>query len=106
MMHDMLVTKNVPIPKIEIEEIRFAGFFDYPYPVFEKIIFNDKATIMIWKDGTKTIVKKSKEEAEDDREKAIAYCTLKKMLGNDYGKYLRKCTKEIEKFEDAKRGYE
>ena len=36
----------------------------------KKVIFNDPATIVIWKDGTKTIVKR-REGEPDDKEKAV-----------------------------------
>lgn len=61
----------------------------------KKVIFNGPATIVIWKDGTKTIVKR-RECEEDDREKAIMYCILKKMCGNKAAmdKYLKLFLKE------------
>ena len=37
----------------------------------KKVIFNDPATIVFWKDGTKTIVK-CREDAEFDPEKGLA----------------------------------
>ena len=45
------------------------------------IIFNEPATIVKWKDGTKTVVKCQKGDTYD-REKGLALCVLKKMLGN------------------------
>lgn len=47
----------------------------------KKVIFNGPATIVIWQDGTKTIVKKSEDDT-DDREKAIMYAILKKEFGS------------------------
>lgn len=46
-----------------------------------KIIFNYPATIVIWKDGTKTVVKCSENDFFD-REKGVALCFMKKALGN------------------------
>lgn len=48
---------------------------------YEKVIFNDPATIVIWKDGTKTIVKVQPGETYD-AEKGLALCFMKKVLGN------------------------
>lgn len=45
----------------------------------KKVIFNPPATIIIWTDGDKTVVKCSKNETFDP-EKGIAMCTLKKLL--------------------------
>lgn len=56
----------------------------------KKVIFNDPATIVIWNDGTKTIVKRREGEI-DDKEKAVMYCILKKMCGSksNMDKYLK-----------------
>lgn len=64
----------------------------------EKVIFNDPATIVIWKDGTKTVVKAANEPF--DPEKGLALAIAKKALGNrhDYydtfKKWLKKAKKE------------
>lgn len=47
----------------------------------KKVIFNDPATIVLWKDGTKTIVKCGDEDAYDP-EKGLAMAIAKKALGN------------------------
>lgn len=49
--------------------------------MYEKIIFNEPATIVIWKDGTKTVVKCQKDDKYDP-EKGLALCFMKKALGN------------------------
>lgn len=50
----------------------------------KKIIFNGPATIVMWTDGTKTIVRCNKETEEfDDREKAIFAACAKKLLGTN-----------------------
>lgn len=46
----------------------------------EKVIFNDPATIVFWKDGTKTVVKCENESF--DAEKGLAMAISKKVLGN------------------------
>lgn len=67
----------------------------------KKVIFNGPATIVIWKDNTKTIVKR-REGEEDDREKAVMYAILKKVCGNKAGmdRYLKQFFKEVESNEE------
>lgn len=52
-----------------------------PYRI-EKVIFHDPATIVIWKDKTKTVVKCHNEPY--DKEKGLAMCIAKKMLGDKF----------------------
>lgn len=47
----------------------------------DKAIFNDPATIVLWADGTKTVVKCQEGDAYDP-EKGLALCYMKKYLGN------------------------
>lgn len=47
----------------------------------KKVIFNDPATVVIWGDGTKTIVRTQKKETFDP-EKGLAMAISKKALGN------------------------
>ena len=49
-------------------------------PEIKEVIFNKPATVVYWKDGTKTTVKCGNDEASFDREKAVAMCFLKKMF--------------------------
>lgn len=49
--------------------------------MYERIIFNNPATIVIWKDGSKTVVKCQKDDVFDP-EKGLALCFMKKALGN------------------------
>lgn len=58
----------------------------------KKIIFNGPATIVFWKDGTKTVVKAENEAF--DPEKGIAMAYLKKFLGNK-GNYFNTIKKAI-----------
>lgn len=51
----------------------------------KRVIFNKPYTIVIWKDGTKTMVKCDEEDVYD-KEKGLALCYVKKMFGNK-GKY-------------------
>lgn len=69
----------------------------------KKVIFNNPATIVLWNDGTKTVVKCSENDTFDP-EKGLAFCFLKKLLGNNYyktiksevGKYDEKTLTDIE----------
>lgn len=47
-----------------------------------KVIFNDLATVVLWSDGTKTVVKCGPEDTFD-MEKGLAMAIVKKMAGND-----------------------
>ena len=49
-------------------------------PEIKEVIFNGPATVVYWKDGTKTTVKYGNYEAFYDKEKAVAMCFLKKMF--------------------------
>ena len=64
------------------------------YPIeIEKVIFNDPATIVIWSDGIKTVVKCANEEF--DKEKGLAMAICKRVLGNK-GNYFNEFRKWIE----------
>ena len=62
------------------------------------VIFNDPATIVIWNDGSKTVVKASNEPF--DPEKGLAMAIAKKALGNK-GNYYEVFKKYI-KHDDVK----
>lgn len=49
----------------------------------KKVIFSGPCTIILWCDGTKTIVKCGPDD-EFDKEKGIAMCILKKMFGSSH----------------------
>lgn len=79
---------------------RMSGPYPWGWniPEIDNVIFNDPATIIFWKDGTKTIVKA---EGEDfDPEKGLAMAISKKALGNKgnyfdiFKKWAGKLTKE------------
>lgn len=46
-----------------------------------KVVFNDPATIVFWKDGSKTVVKCNPED-KFDPEKGLAMACMKKLFGN------------------------
>lgn len=59
-----------------------VSYYGYRYPEIDKVIFNDPATIVIWKDKTKTVVKCHNEPY--DLEKGLAMCIAKKVLGEKF----------------------
>lgn len=63
-----------------------------------KVIFNDPATIVLWSDGTKTVVKCGPEDTFD-MEKGLAMAIIKKMAGNDnrFHKVFKQYTKKKKK---------
>lgn len=50
-------------------------------PKIKKVIFNEPATIVIWSDNTKTVVKCQKDDTYS-KEVGLALCIAKKYLGN------------------------
>ena len=64
----------------------------------KKVIFNEPATIVFWADGTKTVVKCSKDD-EFDPEKGLAMAIAKKFFGNEngYSKNIKKWADTYEK---------
>lgn len=77
-----------------VEDTMYKNIFHKGFTP-KKVIFNDPATIVIWNDGTKTVVKRREGEI-DDKEKAVMYCILKKMCGSksNMDKYLKTFLKE------------
>ena len=64
------------------------------------VIFNDPATIILWNDGTKTVVK-VQDGDRFDPEKGLTMAIVKKLLGNqgNYYNELKKWLPEEEKVE-------
>lgn len=77
-------------------------------PEIKEVIFNEPATIVFWKDGTKTVVKCGKDD-KFDPEKGIAIALAKKMLySKDYSRVIAssdewKKAKEAKKKAEAKK---
>jgi hypothetical protein len=64
---DPIATPKIAVPNFNIK----------------KVIFNYPATIVLWEDGTKTVVKCAEDEPYDP-EKGLAMCISKKALGDNY----------------------
>ena len=88
------LTYNIPTMDFELKERNRAMppkgasewsikecFFAIPKDLkIEKVIFNDPATIVMWNDGTKTVVK-CQENDTFDHEKGLAMCIAKRFIG-------------------------
>lgn len=60
---------------------RYIGTIDLgAKPKIERVIFHDPATIVFWRDGTKTVVKAHNEKF--DKEKGLLAAIAKKVYGN------------------------
>lgn len=59
---------------------QFVGGGYTSTPKIERVIFHDPATIVYWKDGTKTVVKAQNEKF--DKEKGLLAAIAKKVYGN------------------------
>lgn len=66
--------RRIPIPNL-------TEFLPDKTPAIKKVIFNDPATIVIWKDDTKTVVKCQSGDTYSE-ELGLAMCISKKYLGN------------------------
>lgn len=64
------------------EGIKDLNVMFYRRPKVKRVIFNDPATIILWEDGSKTVVKCQSGDTYN-RETGFALAYLKKMLGND-----------------------
>ena len=49
--------------------------------MIDRVIFNDPATIILWNDGSKTVVKRSDDDVWDS-EKGFCMAVIKKLYGN------------------------
>ena len=74
--HDLETVKYPNLP------INATYGFMKPKLEIKRAIFNPPATIILWNDGTKSVVKCQNGE-EYDAEKGFALAYLKKLLGND-----------------------
>ena len=64
-----------------LDDISVSGTLN-KLPKIKKVIFNNPATIVLWGDGTKTVVKCDEVYPFYDKEKGLAMCIAKKALGN------------------------
>lgn len=81
------------------KEMLYGVDLNHSIPQIDRVIFNAPATIVYWKDGTKTVVQ-ARDEAFDP-EKGLAMAISKKAMGNtrDYYIPFKKWLKKFEKKE-------
>ena len=77
----------------ELEEEEQNDFLTY-----EKIIFNDPATVVLWADGTRTVVKACKED-NFNKEVGLKTALLQRIFGKDIDKEINKIVDEDNKRE-------
>lgn len=70
-----------------------AEKFWWERPEIDKAYYNEPATVVLWKDGTKTIVTAQPGELYDE-EKGLAMAYTKKALGNE-GNYYKKFSEKL-----------
>ena len=66
-----------------------------PSRPYDKLILNPPATIIIWNDGTKTVVKCTADELYNP-EKGVALCFMKKYFPNVYRKVLNEVNEKYQ----------
>lgn len=90
---EFVIQRFKNLTKISLNSI--YGVSNYTKFSIKKVIFNNPATIVYWKDGSKTVVKCQPGDTFDE-EKGLAMCFTKKALGNK-GNY-------ADKFKEAIKG--
>ena len=90
---------------VETSEARLQRILSYTFNIkggsvigIKDVIFNNPATIILWEDGTKTVVKCGKNDTYDP-EKGMAMAICKKLMGNkgSYNNVFKKWLKEVGK---------
>lgn len=79
------IIKFHEIDEIILEVKNRLNELDFDFSI-ENVIFNGPATIIYWKDGTKTVVKCENGD-KYDKEKGLALCFMKRALGNSGNYY-------------------
>lgn len=102
-VRDNINTVTVKVPQLPVygisvgEAMKFVKFDIDISDSIEKVIFHEPATIVLWKDGTKTVVKCGEHEYFDP-EKGLAMAIIKKLSGNkgNYNNIFKKHIKPTE----------
>lgn len=93
---DILASFNSDQSELLLKVInKVAYHYSFTIASIDHVKFSGPATIIFWKDGTKTIVKCT-EEDELNCETGIAMATLKKILGDGYAPYKKKVQKIVD----------
>ena len=84
-MSDYIISTGVTYPYINLDHAKTEVRIEYveKHTNFEikKVHFNDPATVVIWADGTKTVVKCDKDDIYDPQT-GLLMCIAKKAFGN------------------------
>jgi hypothetical protein len=67
-----IIESVIPLPTVDADRIRRS---------IRRVIFNDPATIVFWKDGSKTVAKCGKNDVFD-KEKGLMACIIKHLTGD------------------------
>lgn len=95
-----IIIRQTGLNEITINATRYDGVFNrsnaMTKPEIVDVIFNDPATIVIWSDGTKTVVKCQVGDTYN-KELGLAMCIAKKFLGNkgSYNEVFKQYIKEV-----------
>lgn len=95
------IIENIRL-KRKIDDLTREDDIPSAYFVIDKVIFNPPATIVFWKDGTKTVVK-CKEGEEFSEWAGIALCLAKKMYGPNFHKIFKAHCSDPDKIEKSAR---
>lgn len=95
------ILENIRL-KRKIDDLTREDDIPSAYFVIDKVIFNPPATIVFWKDGTKTVVK-CKEGEEFSEWAGIALCLAKKMYGPNFHKIFKTHCSDPDKIEKSAR---
>ena len=74
---------------LAIQTAFYYGLYTPVCMTIKNVIFNEPATIVLWTDGTKTVVKCSEDDTYDP-EKGLAMAISKKILGNRFKSTFKK----------------
>lgn len=69
----------------QLRVMDYYGWYTFKQFKIKKVIYNDPATIVLWNDGTKTVVK-CMEGDTFSQEMGLAMCICKKALGENFHK--------------------
>ena len=98
-----VIIRHTGFNEITIHATRYDGVFNSSNAVMKSakpeivdVIFNDPATIVIWSDGTKTVVKCQVGDTYN-KELGLAMCIAKKFLGNkgNYNEVFKQYIEEV-----------
>lgn len=95
------IIENIRLKRM-IDDLTREDDIPSAYFVIDKVIFNPPATIVFWKDGTKTVVK-CKEGEEFSEWAGIALCLAKKMYGPNFHKIFKSHCSDPDKIEKSAR---